>query len=518
MNTGEFDPFTLSVIQSALDNAAEEMFAVLRKTAMSPIIYEVLDVGTGVTDAKGRLVSSGAGIPTFVGVLDKAVTLIVERHGDSVNAGDIFIVNDPNHGGVTHLNDVVIANPIFFENECVAWAASIAHWGDIGGKVPGSIASDVTEIFAEGLRLPPVRLFSAGKPNSALFDIIETNSRLPDFVKGDLWAQVAASKRAEVQILSLFKKYGAHTVNAAISAAFDTGRKRALAGLATLPNGEFTIEEQQDNGKLWRATISISSDTFRVDLTGNPKDDGGPYNTSRDGAVIACQMIFKALCDAQPYANFGSFSPLKVITEEGTVFHAGPTAPQGFYFENRIRLLDMLWQCMARVCPDRLPAGSFASIFGTVISGIHPDTNRKFVMVEPQMGGWGATNERDGIDAMFSTNHGNTFNCPVEICEVRYGLDVVHKQLAAKVHNPTGFSGGAGVSVMYEARASATLSVGYTRAKIPVWSLNNQPPGGTNSMIIQRSTGENEHHQFASGISLEAGDRVLIETANGGNA
>ncbi len=518
MNKDAFDPFTLSVIQSALDSAAEEMFAVLRKTAMSPIIYEVLDVGTGVTDAKGRLVSSGAGIPTFVGVLDKAVTLIVERHGDSIKAGDVFIVNDPNHGGVTHLNDVVIAKPVFFDDQCVAWAASIAHWGDIGGKVPGSIASDVTEIFAEGLRLPPVRLFSAGEPNSAVFDIIEVNSRLPDFVKGDLWAQIAASNRAEFQILDLFKKYGALTVDAAMTAAFNTGRQRALAGLATLPCGEFSIEEEQDNGTRWRATINISPDTFSVDLSGNPNDDDGPYNTSRDGAVIACQMMFKALCDPQPYANYGSFSPLKVITAQGTVFHAGPTAPQGFYFENRIRLLDMLWQCMARVVPDRLPAGSFSSIFGTVISGTHPDTNRKFVMVEPQMGGWGATNYRDGVDAMFSTNHGNTFNCPVEICEVRYGLNVMHKQLAAKVHNPMGFAGGAGVSVMYEARAPASLSVGYTRAIIPAWSLNNQSPGGTNSMIIQRTTGKNEHHQFASGISLEAGDRVLIETARGGNA
>ena len=167
------DPFTLSVIQAGFENAAEEMFAVLRKTAMSPIIYEVLDVGTGITDAQGRLVSSGAGIPTFVGVLDKTVKVIVERYGDSMADGDIFITNDPNHGGVTHLNDVVIAKPVFFDGHRVAFTASIAHWGDIGGKVPGSMASDVTEIFAEGLRLPPVRLFNAGAQNAAVFDIIQ---------------------------------------------------------------------------------------------------------------------------------------------------------------------------------------------------------------------------------------------------------------------------------------------------------------------------------------------------------
>ncbi len=512
------DPFTLSVIQSGLENAAEEMFTVLRKTAMSPIIYEVLDVGTGITDAKGRLVSSGAGIPTFVGVLDKNVQVILERFGDTIQDGDIFVTNDPNHGGVTHLNDVVITKPVFFEGTCVAFTASIAHWGDIGGKVPGSMATDVTEIFAEGLRLPPVRLFNAGRQNEAVFDIIKTNSRLPDFVTGDLWAQVAASKSAERQIIALFRKFGTATIEHAISDAFETARARAMAGLAILPKGTFRVEEEQDDGNLWRASITISDDTFSVDLTDNPPTDAGPYNTSRDGIVIACQMMFKALCDPERFANFGSFAPLEVITKEGTVFHAGPTAPQGYYFENRIRLLDMLWQCMAKACPGRLPAGSFASIFGTVIAGQHADTGRKYTLVEPQMGGWGATEYRDGLDAMFSPNHGDTFNCPVEICEARYGLTVVHKQLADKTPAPNGQSGGHGVSVLYEARAAASLSVGYKRGKVPVWSLNGQPPGGVNSMVVQRASGASESHQFASGVKLHAGDRVHIKTANGGNA
>ena len=520
------DPFTLSVIQAGLENAAEEMFAVLRKTAMSPIIYEVLDVGTGITDAQGRLISSGAGIPTFVGVLDKAVQVIVERFQDTLREGDIFITNDPNSGGVTHLNDVVVAKPVFFESQCVAFTASIAHWGDIGGKVPGTMATDVTEIFAEGLRLPPVKLFNAGVRNTAVFDILQVNSRLPDFVIGDLWAQVAASKNAERQIHALFAKYGTRTIDQALSVSFDTGRARSLAGLKTLQKGTYTIEEAQDDGRLWRASITVSDDEFVVDLSGNPKEQAAPYNTSRDGSIIACQMIFKALCDPARFANFGSFTPLRVITEEDTVFHAGPTAPQGYYFETRVRLFDMLWQCMARAFPGRLPAGSFSSIFATVIVGIHPDTGRKFAMVEPQMGGWGATEERDGADAMFSSNHGDTFNCPVEICEARYGLNVIHKRLAQKPiatlnsnHGAvSGYKGGHGVSILYETRKSADLSVGYTRANVPVWSLNGQPPGGTNAMIIQRVTGEHEAHQFSSGVTLHAGDRVLIETANGGNS
>lgn len=516
------DPFTLSVIQAALDNAAEEMFAVLRKTAMSPIIYEVLDVGTGITDAQGRLVSSGAGIPTFVGVLDKTVQAIIKRYGDTLSDGDIFITNDPNHGAVTHLNDVVIAKPVFFNNQCVAFTASIAHWGDIGGKVPGSMATDATEIFAEGLRLPPIRLFKSGIKNKSVFDIIKTNSRLPEFVNGDLWAQVAASNKAGQQIIALYEKYGIPIIEQAISDAFNTGRTRALAGLTTLPCGTYPIEEEQDDGSLWRAIITVSEEIFKVDLRNNPKQHSAPYNTSRDGSIIACQMIFKALCDSERYANFGSFSPLQVMTEEGTVFHASGAAPQGFYFETRVRLFDMLMQCMANALPGCLPAGSFSSIFGTVITGAHPDTGRRYAMVEPQMGGWGATNDRDGADAMFSTNHGDTFNCPVEICEARYGLNVVHKRLAEAPHSDrnhiTGYKGGQGVSVMYETRTAANLSVGYTRAEVPVWSLNKQPSGGKNAMTIKRVSGELETHQFVSGLTLQAGDQVLIETASGGNS
>ena len=144
------DPVTLAVIEAGVTAAADEMFAVLKKTAMSPIISEVLDAGTGITDATGRLLSSGAGIPSFVGVLDKAVTALVARHGDTLADGDMFITNDPSYGGVTHLNDVVIALPVFALGRCIAWTASIAHWTDIGGMTPGSMSVHATEIWAEG--------------------------------------------------------------------------------------------------------------------------------------------------------------------------------------------------------------------------------------------------------------------------------------------------------------------------------------------------------------------------------
>ncbi|MEF2071999.1 hydantoinase B/oxoprolinase family protein [Consotaella aegiceratis] len=511
------DRFTVDVIQAGLVAAADEMFAVLKKTAMSPIIYEVLDVGTGITSATGELVSSGAGIPTFVGVLDKAVRKIVEIHGlETIRDGDLFVTNDPYYGGVTHLNDVVIALPVFAEGELVAWAASIAHWNDVGGKTPGSMAVDVSEIFAEGLRLPAIRLYEAGRAVDSVFDIVAANSRQPDFVRGDLWAQIAASRKAEGRIRQIVRSYGLATFRHALDKLFDEGERRAKAGLATLPAGTYAIEEEQDSGDLWRAAITIAPDRFTVDLSGNPAQKAAPYNTSRDGAVISCQMIYKALADPTLFANDGSFRLLEVITDPGTVFHAAGSAPHGYYSETRIRLYDMLWRCLAEAMPDRLPAGHFASICGTVVAGDHPDTGRRFTMVEPQMGGWGATAGMDGLDAMYSASHGDTFNCPVEIAEQRYGLTVMRKALNETDEGQGVHSGGKGVDLVYRLRGAAVLSAGYTRNRLPVWGLAGGAAGGTNGLTVKRAGGEGEALAYASDVRLKAGDELYIRTANGG--
>jgi len=511
------DPFTISVIQSSLIAAADEMFAVLKKTAMSPIIHEVLDVGTGITDGEGALVSSGAGIPTFVSILDKAVRRILRLNPpETINPGDIFVTNDPYFGGVTHLNDVAIAQPVFAGDRPVAWTASIAHWSDVGGKTPGSMAVDVTEIFQEGLRLPAVKLFERGKPIESVFDIIAVNSRLPDFVRGDLWAQVAASRKASARIVRLVETHGIEACSQALSALFAEGERRGLSGLADLPPGTYSIEEEQDDGALWRAGVTIESQRFTVDLSGNPAQRDAPYNTSRDGAVISSQMIFKALTDPTLTANAGSFRPLEVITEPGTIFHATGAAPHGYYFETRIRLYDMLWQCMARAMPERLPAGHFASVCGTVIAGEHPDTGRRYTMVEPQMGGWGATADRDGLDAMYSASHGETFNCPVEICESRYGIDVGYRRLN-ETHEGAGLhAGGRGLQTSYRPRGRAALSAGYSRNRHPVWGANGGEPGGTNGITVCSARSGRTDYDYISGVAIEPGDEILIRTANGG--
>ena len=511
------DPVTLDIIQNALQAIADEMFAAMRKTAMSAIIYEVLDMGTGITDADGNIASSGAGIPAFVGVLDKAVRAILLKHPrENMQPGDIYATNDPFYGGVTHLNDVILAMPVFVGAELVAWTANIAHWNDVGGMVPGSMSTAATEIFQEGVRLPAIRLFDAGEVNAAVLDVMTVNSRLPQFLVGDMWAAVAAVRIGGRRIEGLCEKYGRATFTEALARFMDAGERMALAALRTLPAGRFTLSEPQDDGLTYNVAIEITDETFTVDLTDNPDQVLGPNNTSRDGVTIAAQMAFKAVTDPASPANGGSFRPLVLRTRPGSVFDAREPAAYGFYFEVEIRVYDLLLQCLARAMPERSAAGHFASICGTVVGGPHPDTGRHYTIVEPELGGWGASPGRDGNGATFSGFHGETFNCPAEIAEARYGLAVESVAFNPEQGGEGRWRGGKGVEIRYRARSDANfLTMGYTRSRVPPWGLAGGCDGTTNYVEVIRTNGERTRHAFATGVRLDAGDVVRIVTGNG---
>jgi len=253
------DSITLEIIQSSLQAAADEMFAAMRKTAMSSIIYEVLDMGTGITDAQGRIASSGAGIPAFIGVLDKAVQVLLTKYSadGAIQPGDVFITNDPYYGGVTHLNDLVLAMPVFVDGKLIAWSANIAHNSDVGGMAPGSLSGEATELFQEGLRLPGVKLISGGQPNQDIMDIITTNSRMPDVLLGDLWAGIASVRIGARRLEELAVKYSVDTFISAMNAFMETGDQVTRAALKTLPHGTFELSEEQDDGRFFNVKVTI---------------------------------------------------------------------------------------------------------------------------------------------------------------------------------------------------------------------------------------------------------------------
>ena len=236
MTSTRSDPVTLEIIQSSLQAIGDEMFAALRKTAMSAIIYEVLDMGTGITDGKGNLASSGAGIPAFVGVLDKAVMRIIELNdlGD-IRPGDIFVTNDPYYGGVTHLNDVVLAMPVFAGGELVAWTANIAHWNDVGGMVPGSISNEAKEIFQEGLLLPPVKIKRRGEDVEDVWKIVLSNHRTPRVTFGDFRAMIGSLDLAEARLHALIRQSGLPFLQDAAAELQAIAERRMRAEIEKIP-------------------------------------------------------------------------------------------------------------------------------------------------------------------------------------------------------------------------------------------------------------------------------------------
>jgi len=511
------DPITLEIIQNSLRAISDEMFFTIGKTAMSPIIYEVLDMGTAITDSRGELASAGSGIPAFVGALDKTVKAIIAKYGlDKIKDGDIFASNDPYWGGVTHLNDTAIVKPIFFNNQLIAWTANIAHWNDVGGKSPGSMSVDATEIFQEGIRLPAIRLFQDDQPIEGVIDMILINSRMPDFLQGDLWAQVSALRLGGRRIQELAQKYGVETFLSAVTEYLDFGEKMARKAIEKLPDGVYHIEDLQDDGQTLKVSMTITGTELMIDLTQAPQQSNTPINLSRDGTLLACQMSLMSLIKDKNVANGGCFRVMTVKTKSGTIYDVEAPGAVGIYFETMIRLNDLLWRCLAEQIVDDMPAGSFSSICATIMGGINPDTGRHYSIIEPEIGGWGAGPTFDGTSAMFCALHGDTFNCPAEIAETRYGVTVGQLSLSSEDGGAGEFRGGKGVCIDYEINNDASfLTCAYTRSTVPPWGLKGGLSGTTNRIEVIRKNGATEVHAMASEVEVNTGDIVRVITANG---
>ncbi|MBW2302119.1 MAG: hydantoinase B/oxoprolinase family protein [Deltaproteobacteria bacterium] len=392
----------------------------------------------------------------------------------------------------------------------------MAHWNDVGGMAPGSMSTDATEIFQEGIQLPAIKLFSRGKPIQPVFEILKANSRMPDFLTGDLWAGVASIRVGERRIREVADKYGKHSFLHAVEAYMDYGERVTLEALKKLPHGRFTCVEEQDDGKIYKVTVEITDDQFIVDLRDNPDQDPGPFNISRDGAVVAAQMVMKSITSADRICNGGTFRPLKVLTRKGSIFDPERPAAMGIYYENDVRLYDLIWRTLAEAMPEKLPAGHFASICGTLFGGIHPDTGRHYSVIEPELGGWGESVSGDGNPAMFSGFHGETYNCPAEVAEARYGVTVDRFSFHDEEGGEGKYRGGKGVCIEYRIRSdNAWLTVAYTRSKFPPWPLKGGRKGSPNYIEVVRNDGTIERYSVVSGLSLAKGEVIRIKTATG---
>lgn len=525
-NKHNIDPFTLDIVKDSLVAIGEEMFYALARTSMSPIIYEVLDYASGLTDRQGQLLTQGNGVTGFIGLLSFMVRETISKFGDQgeLKPGDIIIINDPYAGGGSHLSDVGLVMPIFYEGELVAFSANKAHWTEVGGKDPGSWTTDSTEIFQEGLQFPCIKLFDAGTLNQSLVDLIQANVRFPDLSLGDMWAQIAALRTGEKRFVELCDKYGKNVVLASIEHLLDYGEEMTRNQLARLPKGTFEAVDYIDDDGLSdeslkvQVKVTITDDKFICDFRGSHPQVPGPVNCSYAALVSAVRTIFLAVTNPSQDVNDGIFRPLEVIADPGSIFYAQRPAAVSTYWESMIYGSDLVWQALAPVLPERLTAGHLLSVGAIILAGLHQDTGEPFLIVEPSAGGWGAGAGKDGESGQFCIGDGETYNVPIEVAETRYGVMVDEYCFRTDSGGAGKFRGGSGVIRSYRALTdNQFITATFGRHKFVPWGSAGGKNGSRNEFEVVRADGEKfgPFGKYAR-YPLNKNDVVRLITASGG--
>jgi N-methylhydantoinase B len=518
------DRFTLDVLREAFAAITDEMFVSLQRTSQSPIIYEVLDFGVGISDARGELVSQGNGVAGFLGPLGDAVGETISR-AIPLEPGDVIIANDPYSGGGTHLSDVAMVRPVFWERELIGFAAAKGHWTEIGGKDPGSWTADSADVYAEGLQLPFVYAYRRGEPVPDLRAILAANSRLPEMTLGDLSAQAACLEVAERRLHELCARYGPGTVTQAMTAVLDRSEQLARLTIDRIPHGVFTAAEFTDtdglgNGpfeiKVW---VEVTGSDVICDFTGSHAQVPGPINCTWSGLVSGVRTVYKAITDPGEPATDGWFRPLTIICPPGTIFTARRPAPVGAYFETTDLASDLVWKALAPAFPAALTAGSYISTCSTSISLTHPDTGEPTLLVEPEIGGWGASAVADGQHGLITAGDGETYVIPVEVAEQRYGIAV--ERFAFHIAEGAGAGrrrGGRGLVREYRVLSDgALLTAAWGRHMFPPWGAAGGRDGSANYVeVIRDGTRDGDPFGKVSRLPLRRGDLVRLVTGTGG--
>jgi N-methylhydantoinase B len=525
MTKQQIDPFTLEIIKEGLMAIGDEMFVTMQRTSMSTIIYEVLDYAVGLTDAEGYLITQGNGVTLFLGTLDFGARSVLDKFGaENLKPGDVYITNDPYSGGGTHLSDVSIIAPIFYDGKLVAFAANKGHWTEVGGMAAGSWTTNSTEIYQEGLQFPCVKLFDQGEPIQSLLDIIRANVRTPDMSIGDMYAQVASMRIAEQRFQEMCDKYDVDLVLSGINALLDYSEVLTRQEISKLPDGVYEAVDYIDDDGIGngpfevRVKVSIDGDKMICDFTGSHDQVPGPINCARTGLYSAARAMLMALTDPAIPASEGCFRALEVICPDGTIFTCNRPAPVSTYWETMLYAADLIWKAMAPVLPDRLPAGHFLSVCGVVLAGNHPDTGELFLLVEPQAGGYGAGSDKDGENALVCVGDGETFIIPVEVCETRYGVLVDQYALDITDGGAGRFRGGRGLVRDYRITADQAWYTGtFGRFKFLPWGMEGGAEGSRNyTKIIFADGREPDVFGKTAQYNLKRDDVARLITGTGG--
>ena len=521
----DIDPITLAVLAGRMEQIADEMDATLFRAAFNPIIAEAHDASHGLYHAASgdTLVQGKSGLPIFVGVMSFAVKAVIDKASEAGDLadGDIYIFNDAHLGG-THLSDMRLVRPYFRDGELFCYLASVGHWHDVGGAVPGNYNPSATDAFQEAFVLPPVKLARKGRLEQDIIDILLRNTRLPQSAMGDLNGQLGALDLGVKRLDELLDEYGAPTVRAALDALGDRAETLMRAELAALPDGRWEAIDHLDNDGITddalpiRVALEIAGDRMTLDFTGTAPVTAGPVNIALPTAVATAYVAIKHIFPELP-ANAGVMRPIDVKVEEGCLLSAEFPAPVGGYTETILRMIDVIFAAAAQAAPDRVVANAYGTINALSIAGKRSD-GKPWVMFSFFGGGHGGSPESDGL------NHGNAPIStatipPMEILEAAY--PVMFRQWALRPDSAGAGAHRGGLGAVYEIEVLEEKAEAFLfgeRGRFAPQGVVEGDPGAMNLFHYEQSDGWHQPPLTSKmlGIRLTRGQAVRLETPGGG--
>lgn len=525
MSPSQFDRVTLEVIRNRLDVIAEEMQTTLLKSSFSPIVKEGLDASASLFTTDGTTLAQACAIPIHLATLIPAVAAIMEAFPlDAMEEGDVYMLNDPYCGG-THLPDFAIVMPIFAQGRIIALAATMTHHQDVGGLAAGSVPTNATEIFQEGIRIPPTRWVRAGVFDSAITAILRLNVRVPDMFMGDLNAQIAACKIAGVRLSAAADKFGREDLLMAFALLIDKAELMTRAALRAIPDGTYRYSDWLDNDGVdldrklkIEVAVTISGDSIHFDLAGTSGQARGPVNCVPSGTLAAACFAVRALTDPAIPNNGGCFRPISLSLPEASLVNPRSPAPVNARSATIKRITGCMLAALGEILPDRVPAPAAGQLLVLAFGGQRRD-GTSFVTGELLAGGSGAGNGFDGIDAI-ETDATNCMNLPAEAMELEAPIRIRRWS----VHRDSGgqgeFRGGLGQLKEFEILGDVAGGVSFShrgeRHVVPAGGMAGGSEGGTASSRIERADGAVQEIFSKLVTELRAGDRVIVATAGGG--
>lgn len=490
---GGVDPITFELFKNAIFSIADEMALTIVRTSYSGVIKDNMDFSTAFCDAQGRLVAQGLTLPGHLGSIPTALAAVVNRYGDGMRPGDIYVLNDPYEGGM-HLPDIFLFKPIFHEGRRLAFSATICHHTDVGGRVPGSNASDSTEIYQEGLRIPPLKLYDAGERNETLFAMIERNVRVPVRVLGDIRAQLAACHIAEKQFLALVADYGAEQVCTLMSEVINYAERLTRAAVAELPDGTFSFEDYLDDdgidlGRPIRlfVTLTKQGDRISADWTGTSPQVKGAINNTLSFTKAATYTAIRSVLPQDIPNNEGVFRVIEVTAPPGTIANAVPPAACAARGLTGIRMTDCCFGALAMMLPDRVFAASDGGATCITIGGYTAD-RQPFIYADFTSGAWGGRPWADGLEGNAHI-FANLASHSVEVTEAEQPVQILAYEYMADRAGAGKFRGGAPFYREYRfLESEAILQVRSDRRQHPAFGLFGGQAGKPSMNIINPGT------------------------------